>query len=50
MNFGILSGYLMGLGFPLDPYESNDFYWRLVLAFPFVTSLIRIIGISTVFK
>lgn len=41
---------MLGLGFPLDPYESDEFYWRFVLAFPIITSLIRIIGISTAFR
>lgn len=50
INMGILSGYLLGLGFPLEPNGSDSFYWRFVLAFPIITSLIRIIGISTVFR
>lgn len=49
LNLGIVTGYILGLGFPLNPAESGDFFWRFVLAFPIITSVIRILGITLIY-
>lgn len=53
INLGLLVGYFFGLGFPLeheDLVNSGEFYWRFVLFFPVIPCLIRMIGITFIFR
>lgn len=54
INFGIVMGYILGLGFPVDTADlgkdNNEFLWRFLLLFPIITCGIRLFYFGVIYK